>query len=246
MNGSSSTTETLRKSPSIAALAKALVQAMGELENPPKDEYNPHFKSRFCSLAGARNAIQPVFARHGLAVFQSLGSGERGPRVVTIILHSSGEWLESEALELPAQKQDAQGYGSAATYARRYSLLAAAGVVGDDDDDGQQATRQPPSQQHRPAAEPPKKNGQKSSPPAKGVMERRARQYESEFVEAGLCQGGEFMSYARQKLGSDPDAWAAEKAKACVAEFKAEREKALAAEREAAADAAAAEEVFGK
>jgi 2-methylisocitrate lyase-like PEP mutase family enzyme len=42
-------------------------------------------------------------------------------------------------LVMPASKADAQGYGSAATYARRYSLLAAAGVVGEEDDDANAA-----------------------------------------------------------------------------------------------------------
>ncbi len=41
---------------------------------------------------------------------------------------------------MPATKQDAQGYGSAMTYARRYSLQAACGIA-PEDDDGNQASR---------------------------------------------------------------------------------------------------------
>jgi hypothetical protein len=46
-------------------------------------------------------------------------------------------------LAMPATKPDAQGFGSAATYARRYALMAVAGVVGDDDDDANAATGKP-------------------------------------------------------------------------------------------------------
>jgi hypothetical protein len=41
---------------------------------------------------------------------------------------------------IPVTKQDAQGYGSAMTYAKRYSLAAALGVVADEDDDGNAAS----------------------------------------------------------------------------------------------------------
>ncbi len=35
---------------------------------------------------------------------------------------------------VPANKQDPQGYGSALTYARRYSLMAVCGIAPEDDD----------------------------------------------------------------------------------------------------------------
>jgi hypothetical protein len=54
------------------------------------------------------------------------------------LLHKSGQMLQA-TLPMPAAKQDAQGLGSAATYARRYQLMAMAGVVGDEDDDGNAA-----------------------------------------------------------------------------------------------------------
>ena len=37
-------------------------------------------------------------------------------------------------LHVPASKQDPQGYGSALTYARRYSLMSACGIAPEDDD----------------------------------------------------------------------------------------------------------------
>lgn len=125
----------------VPGLAASLAKAQAEIQNPKFDSVNPHFKSRFASLAAVRNAIIPVFAKHGLSVLQDLQATDRGISCLTIILHSSGERLDIGPLVMPAGKADAQGLGSAATYARRYALLAMAGVAGEDDDDGNAASK---------------------------------------------------------------------------------------------------------
>jgi len=60
--------------------------------------------------------------------------------VETVFIHESGESIECGKLHVPAAKQDPQGYGSALTYARRYSLMAACGIA-PEDDDGNSASR---------------------------------------------------------------------------------------------------------
>jgi len=69
---------------------------------------------------------------------------ESGVTVETLFIHESGETLSAGKLHVPATKQDAQGYGSALTYARRYSLMAACGIA-PEDDDGNAATKRPPA-----------------------------------------------------------------------------------------------------
>lgn len=123
------------KSEQINDLAAALAKAQLTMENPSLDTVNPFFKSKYASLANVRDTVTPHLAKQGLSVIQLLGKAEGGVSCETILLHSSGQWL-SETLYMPAQKQDAQGYGSACTYARRYALMAICGVVGDIDDDG--------------------------------------------------------------------------------------------------------------
>lgn len=124
----------------INELAAALAKAQLEISNPKFDSKNPHFKNKFASLAAVRNAIAPAFAKQGLSVVQELTTtADHSIACRTMILHSSGQVLRFEPLVIPASKADAQGYGSAATYARRYSLLAAAGVVGEEDDDANAA-----------------------------------------------------------------------------------------------------------
>lgn len=123
------------KSESIKELATALAKAQGELHNPKFDAQNPHFKSKFASLAAVREAVIPVLAKHGLSLSQwPLAEGSfAGCR--SVLAHSSGEWME-EAFLIPVDKGNAHGYASAVTYAKRLSMQAIAAVVGDEDDDG--------------------------------------------------------------------------------------------------------------
>ena len=109
----------MRTSETLTKLAPALLAAQLNLKNPAMDGTNPHFKSRYATLPGVLNEIRPVLADHGLAVIQSTGAG---PSVTTTILHTSGEWIESDALVMPPSKQDPQAVMAALTYARRGSL----------------------------------------------------------------------------------------------------------------------------
>lgn len=124
------------------SLAKALVAAQKEMKNPAFDSTNPHFRNKFASLASVREAVLPVLNKHGLALsqFPMAGDGVAGCR--NILLHEGGEKMEYDCL-LPLSKNDAQGAGSAITYARRYSLQAIAGVVAEEDDDANAASEKP-------------------------------------------------------------------------------------------------------
>lgn len=133
----------MKKSETIAALSAALAKAQADMKNPGFDSQNPHFRNRYASLAAVREAVIPALTKNGLAVTQHLSLTENGMGCTTLLSHESGEWIES-TLELPLSKADAQGAGSAATYARRYALMAVCGVVGDDDDDGNQAAAAAP------------------------------------------------------------------------------------------------------
>jgi hypothetical protein len=130
------------QSESIKELATALAKANMELHNPAFDMKNPHFKNSYASLASVRNAIIPVLATHGLSVVQLPKNDKEGLVLETMLIHLSGEYLSSEFF-LPVIKKDAQGYGSALTYARRYALQAIVCVVGDEDDDATVASQKP-------------------------------------------------------------------------------------------------------
>lgn len=129
----------MNKSDSIEALAFAMAQAQGEIENASKNSNNPHFKSKYADLAEVLNTVRPVFAKHGLSIAQWPGFNDGMATLETILMHKSGEWISSIAMT-PLSKQDAQGVGSALTYLRRYSLAAIAGIA-QEDDDGNAATK---------------------------------------------------------------------------------------------------------
>lgn len=115
-------------------LVAALVKAQAEMGKAKKDTNNPFFKSKYADLSSVVDAISPALIANGLAYLQRFHEAENGVAIETIILHESGEQLSNGVLRVPATKQDAQGYGSAITYARRYSLQSAFGICPEDDD----------------------------------------------------------------------------------------------------------------
>ena len=123
-------------------IAPALVKAQKGFAPALKSSTNPHFKSRYADLAACIEAVIDSLNANGIALIQHTHECESGVTVETIFLHESGETLSAGRLNVPASKQDAQGYGSALTYARRYSLMAACGIA-PEDDDGNQASNAP-------------------------------------------------------------------------------------------------------
>jgi hypothetical protein len=136
----------VKSSEQIDALATALAAAQAEMRNPAYDSNNPHFKSKFASLAAVRDTVTPTLSKHGIAVLQLLGFDDGRVTCETVLTHKSGQWISGTFAVAPT-KPDAQGTGSAATYARRYALMAMVNVVGDEDDDGNAAVARPQAAQ---------------------------------------------------------------------------------------------------
>jgi hypothetical protein len=132
----------MNKSETIGKLAEALAKAQAEMKNPHFDAVNPHFRSKFASLAAVRDAVIPVFSKHGLSVSQWPIGADGHAGCKTILAHSSGEYLH-ESFIIPVDKQNAHGYASAVTYTKRISLQSIAAVVGDEDDDANGAVATP-------------------------------------------------------------------------------------------------------
>ena len=117
-----------------ASLHTAMAAAFGEIEAATKSANNPHFKSKYADIGAVIDAIKPALIKHGLFFTQHPQPSEDGVTVETVLHHASGESLSLGSLYLPANKRDAQGFGSALTYARRYALQTAFGVPTEDDD----------------------------------------------------------------------------------------------------------------
>jgi hypothetical protein len=121
-------------------IASALVKAQKEFGPALKSSTNPHFKSKYADLAACIEAVIDALNNNGIALVQQLSECESGVIVETLFIHESGEIFNCGKIHIPALKHDAQGFGSALTYARRYSVMAACGIA-PEDDDGNAATR---------------------------------------------------------------------------------------------------------
>jgi hypothetical protein len=85
-------------------------------------------------LPSVIDAVKTALNDAGIVFLQTPSPSPDGMLYLTTrLLHESGEWIQDTATT-PFPKQDPQGYGSAITYLRRYSLSAITGLYQDDDD----------------------------------------------------------------------------------------------------------------
>jgi len=125
-------------------IAAAFVAAKRGFTPVLKTETNSHFKNKYADLAVCLEAVNNALLENGIAVYQETFDVQDGVTVETCFLHESGEMLRMGKLHVPASKHDPQGYGSALTYARRFSLMAACGIAAvGEDDDGNAGSKKP-------------------------------------------------------------------------------------------------------
>jgi hypothetical protein len=140
----------MQSSPELNELAAALAGFQADMGAVPKlhDAKIPtksggEFTYSYADLADIIDAAKPHKQKHGLAVFQGVGyfvretDGAIIHTITTRVMHTSGQWIESEMV-IP-HLGDIRALGSSITYGRRYSECAALGIVSDMDDDGQLA-----------------------------------------------------------------------------------------------------------
>lgn len=132
MNAPASKNEVTRQEVSIH---RAFVNAQMSFAPALKTHSNPMFKSKYADLAACIEAVIDSLNANGFALYQPIVNSEKQEvGVKTVIRYITGEEIDFGTLFLPAVKNDPQGYGSAVTYARRYSLMAAMGIAQEDDD----------------------------------------------------------------------------------------------------------------
>ena len=129
----------MRRSDTIAELAKALAAAQGEFQAVPRENENPFFHSMYADLPSVVMAASPILSKHGLSVSQLPDFDGEHDLLTTTIMHSSGEWLEASA-RLHLLKDEPQAQGSATTYMRRYAYSGGVGIVTEVDDDAEAAS----------------------------------------------------------------------------------------------------------
>ena len=135
--------------------AAALAAAQGEMSNVHASAQNPHFGSSYVKLDALRDAVLPVFSRHGIAVVQRVSGAGGAVVCVSTVLLWGDVVFECGSAEVPVSGRNvAQAMGSATTYLRRYQLAAVAGVAATDDDDGNASADDGPTRPAPRRAEP--------------------------------------------------------------------------------------------
>ena len=165
-------------------IAAAFVAAKRAFGPALKVNKNPHLKNLYAGLGECLDAVGDALLANGIALMQETFEDSNGITIETVFLHESGETLRCGKLHVPAAKQDAQGFGSALTYARRYSLMTACGIA-PEDDDGNAASK--------PTQQPVKQGVQDNSPKAR-----------ADRLAAGVAKGD--AAGAAQFLASLPEA----------------------------------------
>ncbi len=170
-------------SESIAKLAEALSKAQAHMSGAKKANENPFFKSKYSDLSSVIEAISKPFADNDLSFIQSPSFDGSLVTVTTRIMHKSGEWIEGTVM-LPPTKNDAQGYGSAITYGKRYGIQSMAGVPSVDDD-GNDAV--------------------KKAAPKKRINKQMVQEYVQGFVEAIQDEDDLSMKELSDELKDTPE-----------------------------------------
>lgn len=126
------------RSEQINELADALASAQGEFPSVERNrsvsvrmKTGGEYEFEYATLDNIIKSVRPAMSKHGLAFTQMVV----GSDVVTTIMHKSGQWISSSIPMKFGDGTGPQAFGSAITYAKRYSLSAMLGIAPDDDDD---------------------------------------------------------------------------------------------------------------
>jgi hypothetical protein len=185
----------MNQSENINELATAMSKAQAAMKPATKDSTNPFHKNNYSNITSIWESARIPVTSNGLTVWQDVTTSEKSVSVTTKIVHSSGQWVEFGPLTIPIAKFDAQGIGSATTYAKRYALCGALGIVSDDDDDGEAACMPMRKEEYKPQAKPEVKSTAKISVSQIKEINELLEICSSEYVE-------KFLGFLQQKYGS--------------------------------------------
>jgi hypothetical protein len=182
----------MNQSDNIDQLFTALAKAQGEMSAASKDCKGYNYK--YADLASVWGACRGPLSQNGLSVTQIQSKNDEGDILVTILGHSSGQWIKSimPIRVKSGTKNDLQEMGSVLTYLRRYALSAIVGIAPAEDDDGSSSKNYQTEQAKQP--EPPKQPQIKMASPKQveelGVLLPKCSPQFKESIKNFLSQGG--------------------------------------------------------
>jgi len=123
----------------MSKLIEELLEVQRELSHATADAVNPHFKSQYVKFEDLWDYAKEALNSHNIMIQQLSHECEVGACIETV-LYGHGDSLSTGEMIVRADKPTAQAFGSAITYAKRYSLSMALGIGADKDDDANNAT----------------------------------------------------------------------------------------------------------
>jgi hypothetical protein len=124
---------------SMSKLIEELLEVQKELSHAKAEAVNPHFKSSYVKFEDLWDYAKEALNARDIMIQQVSHECELGACIETV-LYGHGENLSTGKMIVRADKPTAQAFGSAVTYAKRYSLSMALGIGADKDDDANNAT----------------------------------------------------------------------------------------------------------
>ena len=140
----------MRRSESIDNILPAITKVQLGIERVTKSARNDYFKSNYADLNAVMDACKKLYNDNGITVIQAVDHDEHGEFVETTLMHESGQYIASR-MKLRATKEDMQAYGSAVTYARRYTLQTITFLGAEDDDANEASGKQATKSEAKPA-----------------------------------------------------------------------------------------------
>lgn len=138
------------KSETITKIAPAMTKAWSEIENPKHNKSvtvqtkkGSKYTFDYTDLNAIFDEAKRVYRDNGIMITQNAYTEDTEGRFIilvdTMLLHSSGEWMKSNPLKMPANSS-IQDMGGQITYLKRYSLSAMLGIATEKDDDANGAS----------------------------------------------------------------------------------------------------------
>lgn len=127
----------VKYSPECKEIYGALVKAQSQMKRAVKDKTNTFFNnSKYADLSSTWDACQEQLNSNGIAVVSTMRWNQEAMATILItrLIHTSGQWIESECPIRPAKQNDPQSFGAAVTYMRRFCLASIVNICPEDDD----------------------------------------------------------------------------------------------------------------
>lgn len=141
----------MKRSEQINEIAAALSKAQKSFESAERGHVakvmskkgeGSSYSFNYADLAAYLDVCRGPLSENGLSFIQEPTCDGNKVSVTTLLMHQSGQWIESDplVLTLTGETLTPQVIGSGITYARRYSLSAITGMASEQDDDGNAAS----------------------------------------------------------------------------------------------------------